>query len=86
MQEQQSIITANQNEVTDRITKPCEDNEIGIMLYQLLKEQSEPSVDIEVFNKNPLHYTYFRPIFREAVEKRIKDPQGKFTRLINLTS
>ena len=56
------------------------------MLYQLVKEQSAPSVDIEVFDGNPLHYTYFRSMFREAVEKRIKDPQGKFTQLINLTS
>ena len=52
------------------------------MLYQLVKEQ----LDIEVFDGNPLHYTYFRSMFRETVEKRIKDPQGKLTRLINLTS
>ena len=56
------------------------------MLYQLVKEQSVPSVDIEVFDGIPLYYTYFSSIFREAVEKRIKDPQGKLTRLINLTS
>ena len=77
-QDQQSIITKNQNEVTDRITEPCEkDSEIGNMLYQLVKEQSAPSIDIEVFDRNPLHYTYFRSMFREAVEKRIKDPQRK---------
>ena len=86
LQDQQSSITVNQNEVTDRITKPCEDNEIGTMLYQLVKEQSAPSVDIEVFDGNPLHYTYFRSMFREAVEKRIKDPQAKLARLLNLTS
>ena len=86
-QDQQSSITENQNEVTDRITEPCEkDSEIGNMLYQLVKEQSAPSIDIEVFDGNPLHYTYFRSMFREAVEKKIKDPQGKLTRLINLTS
>ena len=43
---QQSSIAANQNEVTDKITKPCEDNEIGTMLYQLVKEQPAPSLDI----------------------------------------
>ena len=85
LQDQQSSITANQNEVTDRITKPCEGNEIGILLYQLVKEQSAPNVDIEVFDGNPLHYTYFRSMFREAVEQRIKDLQGKLTRLTNLT-
>ena len=86
LQDQQNSIIANQNEVTDRIAEPCEDNEIGTMLYQLVKEQSAPSVDIEVFDGNPLNCTYFRSMFREAVEKRIKDPQGKLTRLINLTS
>ena len=77
-QDQQSSFTENQNEVTGRITKPCEKNsEIGNMLYQLVKEQSAPSIDIEVFDGNPLHYTYFRSVFREAVEKRIKDPPKK---------
>ena len=85
LQDQQSSITANQNEVMDRITKPCEGNEIGTVLYQLVKEQSAPNLDIEVFDGNPLHYTYFRSMFREAVEKRIKDLQGKLTRLTNLT-
>lgn len=34
---------------------------------------------MEVFEGNPLHYTYFRSISIEAVEKRL-------TRMINLTS
>ena len=63
LQDQQNSIIANQNEVTDRITKPCEDNEIGTMLYQLVKEQSAPSVGIEVFDGNPLNQTYFRSMF-----------------------
>ena len=63
LQDHQSSITANQKEVTDRITKPCEDNEIGVMLYQLVKEQSAPSVDMEVFDGNPCHYTYFKSLF-----------------------
>ena len=56
------------------------------MLYQLVKEQSVPSVDIEVFDGNPLQYIWFRSMFREVVKKRIKDSQGKLIRLINLTS
>ena len=63
LQDQQSSITANQNEITDRTTKFCEDNEIDTMLCQLVKEQSAPSVDIEVFDGNPPHYTYFRSMF-----------------------
>ena len=51
LQDQQSSITANQNEAKDRIAKPCEDdNEIGKMMCQLVKEQSALSVDLEVFN------------------------------------
>lgn len=34
---------------------------------------------MEVFEGNPLHYTYFTSMFIEAVEKRL-------TRMINLTS
>lgn len=34
---------------------------------------------MEVFEGNPLHYTYFRSMFIEAVEKRL-------ARMINLTS
>ena len=52
------------------------------MLYQLVKEQSAPSVDIEVFDGNPLHYTYFRSMFREAVEKRIKSGFANAMRLL----
>ena len=64
MRDQQGSITTNPKEVIDRITKPCkEDNEIGKMLYQLVKEQPTPSVDIEVLDGSPLHYTYFRSMF-----------------------
>ena len=57
-------ITVNQNEITGTITKPCEkDSGISKMLYQLVKEQSTPSVDTEVFNGDPAHCTYFRSIF-----------------------
>ena len=45
-----------------------------------------PSVDMEVFDRNPLYYTYFRSIFQGTVKKRIGDSQGRLTGLINLTS
>ena len=56
------------------------------MLYQLVKEQSAPNVDIKVFDGNPFLYTYFGSMFQEAAEKKIEDLQGKLTRLIDLTS
>ena len=57
LQDHQGTIASNQNEITGRITKHCEeDNDIGKMLYQLVKEQSSPVVDI-IFDENPLHCT-----------------------------
>ena len=63
------------------------DSEVGtIAVPTAVKEQSAPSVDIEVFYGNLLHHTHFRSMFRQAVEKRIKYPHRKLIRLINLTS
>ena len=55
---------------------------MGKRLCQLVKQQSAPTVDIEEFNGNPLQYSYFRSMFREVVEKKIADPQGRLSRLI----
>ena len=66
--------------------RAVEDNEMGKMLYQLVKQQSAPTVDIEEFDVNSLHYAYFRSMFQEVVEKRIADQQGRLTRLIKLTT
>ena len=56
------------------------------MLHQLVNKQSAPIVDTEVFDGDPLHYICYRSMFQEAVDKNIKDPQGKLTWLINLTN
>ena len=61
-------------------------SQAGSQNLALVKEQSAPSVDIKVLHWNPLHYAYFRSVFREAVEKRIKDAQERITWLINLSS
>ena len=66
--------------------KAVEDYEMGKILCHLVKQQSTPIVDIEEFDGNPLQYTYFRSIFREVVEKKIADPQGRLARLIKLTT
>ena len=55
--------------------KAVEDNEMGKMLCQLVKQQSAPTVDIEEFDGNPLQYSYFRSMCREVVDKKIADPQ-----------
>ena len=37
------------------------------------------------FSDNPLEYQYFFTILKEVVERKIKDPVGRLTRLINFT-
>ena len=51
--------------------KAVEDNEMGKMLCQLVKKQSDPTVDIEESHGSPLQYSYFRSIFQELAEKKI---------------
>ena len=51
--------------------KAVEDNEMGKMLCQLVKKQSDSTVDIEESHGSPLQYSYFRSIFQELVEKKI---------------
>ena len=99
-QDDQQLTQIRKDENIQSITTPCTDKKntttksetvrlsegIGDMLYRLVKEQSAPDVDMETFDGNPLNYTYFRCMFRETVEKKIDDPQGRLTRLIKYTS
>ena len=55
------------------------------MLCKLVKEQSAPQVYLGSFDENPLEYIYFMSMFRESVEKKIEDPKGRLTRLIQYT-
>ena len=55
------------------------------MLSKLVWEQSEPQIDMEPFEGNPLDFTYFMSMFQESDEKKIYDPRGKLTQLIKYT-
>ena len=44
-----------------------------------------PQVDLESFDGNPPKYTYFMSMFRESIEKKIEDPKGRLTQLIQHT-
>ena len=56
--------------------------EVSDVLCQLLKQQSTPDVDIDLFDGNPLNFKYFMTLFREVVESKIEDLRGRLTRLI----
>ena len=55
-------------------------------ICEVLQTQSAPTVDLETFNGDPLEFKFFLTNFEEIVEKRIKDPMGRLTRLIKFTS
>ena len=87
---QSALNIGNQNEMINQsyhdagIPPSCTDG-IERMLCKLIKEQSAPDAGIGEFDGNPLNFNYFRSMFRETVEKKIDDPQGRLTRLIKYT-
>ena len=52
------------------------------MLCKLMKQQSTPEIDLDVFDGNPLNFHYFMAVFRETVEKKIEDSCGRLSQLI----
>ena len=62
-----------------------QDDSVNEMMYQLLKQQSAPQTEIDVFNGNPMEFHYFMAVFREVGKKRVDDEQGKLTWLIKYT-
>ena len=55
------------------------------MMYNLLRHQSAPNVEIETFTGNPLDYHYFMSVFKEAVEYKMDDPCRRLVRLLKYT-
>ena len=53
---------------------------VANMTCKLLQQQGAPVVEMDKLRDNPLEYQYL-----EVVERKIKDPVGRLTRLIKLT-
>ena len=60
----------------------AQDSSISEMLCRLLKQQSAPEIEIDVFDGNPVEFHYFMAVFKEVVKKRVDDERGKLTRWI----
>ena len=58
------------------------DESVSKMMWKLLKQQSIPDIVISLFSGNPMEFYYFMAIFNEIVEKKVDDPRGKLTWLI----
>ena len=55
-------------------------------LCHLVKQQSAPYIELDVFDGNPLDFHYFVTFFHEVVEKRIDDPRGRLARPLKYAS
>ena len=55
------------------------------MICKLFQQQGAPEVEVDKFSGNPLEYQYFSTIFKEVVERKIKDPVGRLMLLIKFT-
>ena len=62
------------------------DEGVSKMMCQLLKQQSAPDIDIDIFRGNPIDFYYFMTVFNEIVEMKVDDPRAKLTQLINYTT
>ena len=55
------------------------------MICKLSQQQGAPEVELDKFSGNPLEYQYFSTMFREVVERKIRDPVGRLAQLIKFT-
>ena len=77
---------SHQKLIQDEHLHPKKTDIAEVLLCNLVvKQQSAPDVDLDVFDGNPLEYHYFITLFHKLVEKRIEDPRGRLTRLIKYT-
>ena len=63
----------------------AQDDSISEMMCRLLKQQSAPGIEIDVFDGNPMGFHYFMEVFKEVAKKRVDDERGKLTRLVKYT-
>ena len=62
------------------------DTSVADMLCKMMKQQSAPEIDLDVFDGNLINFHYFMVVFRESVKQKIEDPHGRLTRLIKYTT
>ena len=77
-------MVGKENEDIDR-TVTARQADITSMICHLLKLQSTPDLNLDVFDENSLEYHNFMTLSHELVEKRIDNPRGRLTRLIRYT-
>ena len=51
-------------------------------LCHLVKKQSAPDIELDVFDGNSLDFHYFIKLFNEVVGKNVDDLRGRLARLL----
>ena len=74
------------HEASEREDKKSEMSSLGKAIEHMMKIQSLPSVELDIFYGNLLDYLYFRTTFKEVVEDTLDDQRSKLTRLVHYTS
>ena len=59
--------------------------ELSQMMCNLLRHLSASNVEIKTFTGNPMDYHYSMSVFKEVLEYKIGDPQGRLVRLLKYT-
>ena len=65
---------------------PSTEGQLQHVLTEMIKVQSAPKPDLDVFSGNPLDYPFFKASFKEVVENVVEDQRGRLTRLIRYTT
>ena len=68
-----------------KIDKDNNDTMMEVMM-KLVDLNTAPDVDIDVFQGDPLEYSYFRAAFRDVVERKVADSSGRLMRPLKYTS
>ena len=81
------LSTTNSNQ---RHSKPAENHDkdqegVADMICNFSQQQGDPDVEVDKLIRNLLKYKYFFKMFEAIVERKIKDPVGRLTRLIKFT-
>ena len=63
----------------------AQDGSISEMMYRLLKQQSAPEIEIDIFDGNLMELHYLMAVLKDVVEKRVDDERGNLTGLIKYT-
>ena len=52
------------------------------MICKFYQQKGSPEFEVDKFSSNHLKYQYFSTLFKEVIERKIKDYVGRLTRLV----